>query len=402
MTPVSADNPVLALARAVGTPLVSGLTDPRGLAAQLPAQARQWLQANGVELLVPIALQPEKMDAMLALGPRRSEEPYGTDDKDLLHAIADSLALVLVSHGGEEAEEPILMECAQCGRCEGSQVRRCPVDASLLVRSRTPRRINGRYVLERRVGRGGMGNVYEAVDTQLGRKVALKVMREELIDNSGAILRFKREARLIASLMHPNIVVVHDFGVTENGGAYLVMECLAGITLRERVTRGRSTPTEAIALLRGAANGLEEAHSRGIVHRDLKPENIFLAQQGPAVVVKILDFGIARLLSDMPSEAARSLTRAGELFGTPDYMSPEQSASEQPSPSWDLWALAVVAHEILSGRLPDERPEDALPSPLAGFFARALSLDVAERPPTATQFVDELEELLDKTAQSRS
>ena len=235
--------------------------------------------------------------------------------------------------------------------------------------------------------------VYEAVDTQLGRRVAVKVLRDELVESDAAVSRFGHEARLIAALNHPNIVVVHDFGVA-GGGAYLVMEC-QGMTLRGRlITAGRLTAGEAAPLLRGVACALDAAHAGGIVHRDVKPENVFIVKQGSAQIPKILDFGIARLLSDVPAAQVRNRTRAGELFGTPDYMAPEQTAGEKPSIAWDVWALAVVAHEMIAGRLPDEEPGTDLPPPLDAFFARALSFEPADRPPSAVQFVQGLEKAL--------
>ena len=147
-------------------------------------------------------------------------------------------------------------------------------------------------------------------------------------------------------------------------------------------------------LLRGMAAALEAAHARGIVHRDLKPENVFIVQQGSTPTPKILDFGIARLLSELPTSHVRGLTRVGQLFGTPDYMAPEQSAWEKPSIAWDIWALAVVAYEMMTGCLPDEQAEGDLPPALRAFFATALSVEPADRPAGATELVDRLEQAM--------
>ncbi len=393
MAALDANSRLLALLRVLGKPLDTPLGDRRGLAGQLPNDAQQWLEGNNVELLVPVALTPNGPDAVLVLGPRRSDEPYEPDDKDLLQGIADSLALVLQTSADGDEDGP-MMECPACGRCESARVRRCPADSTTLTAARIPRRLAQRYLVERRLARGGMGTVYAAVDTQLGRPVAIKVLRDELVDNVAAVSRFEREARLIAVLNHPNIVVVHDFGVT-GSGAYLVMEYLEGTTLRARLaSTGRLGPGEASSLLRGVAAALEAAHGRGIIHRDLKPENVFIVPQGSTSTPKIVDFGIARLLSELPTSHMRSLTRAGQLFGTPDYMAPEQAACEKPSIAWDIWALAVVAHEMLTGRLPDEDPGSDLPPALRAFFVRALSSEPGDRPAGANELVDRLEQAL--------
>jgi tRNA A-37 threonylcarbamoyl transferase component Bud32 len=393
MASLDADSRLLALLRLLGKPLETPLGDRRGLAGQLPHDAQQWLEVNRVELLIPVALTPRGPDAVLVLGPRRSEEPYEQDDKDLLQGIADSLALVLEGSVEGDDEAP-MMECPACGRCEPPRTWRCPADSSTLIAARIPRRLAQRYLVERRLARGGMATVYEAVDTQLGRRVAVKVLRDELVENAAAVSRFEREARLIAALNHPNIVVVHDFGVT-GSGAYLVMEFLEGTTLRDRLGGvGRLGLEEARMLLRGMAAALEAAHARGIVHRDLKPENVFIVQQGSTQTPKILDFGIARLLSELPTSQVRSLTRAGQLFGTPDYMAPEQTAWEKPSIAWDVWALAVVAYEMITGGLPDEEGERDLPPALRAFFARALSFEPDDRPAGATALVERLEQAM--------
>jgi Protein kinase domain/PDZ domain len=378
---------LISLVRAVGGPVDLAPLDSRGLAERLPAGDRAWLIANGVELLVPIACSPDGADALLALGPRRSEEPYGRDDLDLLSAIADSLALVLGATGDNE-RTGAMTECPHCGRCYSAGERACAVDRTALVSGRVPRRLGERYLIEQRLARGGMGTVYEAVDTQLGRQVAVKVLRDELAGRPDAVERFEREARLLASLSHPNIVTVHDAGVLL-GTPYLVMERLEGRTVRERLRQGVIGPGESVLILRGVASALDAAHARGIVHRDLKPENVFLAQVGSVRVPKVLDFGLARLVSG--GEGQPFVTRAAELWGTPEYMAPEQSPGASPVASWDLYAFAVMAFELLTGRLPDGEPPPTLAAPLRDFFAMALSPEPSQRPETARGLVDSLE-----------
>ena len=379
---------LLILVRAVAGPIDLAPLDPRGLAERLAAGDRAWLRASGVELLVPIACNPDGADALLALGPRRSEEPYGRDELDLLSAIADSLALVLGATGDYE-RAGAMTECPQCGRCYSAAERACSVDRAPLVGGRVPRRLGDRYLIEQRLARGGMGTVYEAVDTHLGRQVAVKVLREELAGRPDAVERFEREARLLASLSHPNIVTVHDAGVLL-GTPYLVMERLEGRTVRELLqAHGVIGPGESVLILRGVASALDAAHARGIVHRDLKPENVFLTQVGSVRVPKVLDFGLARLVSG--GEGQQFVTRAAELWGTPAYMAPEQSPGASPVASWDLYALAVMAFELLTGRLPDGDPPPTLSAPLRDFFAMALSPEPSQRSQAARGLVDSLE-----------
>jgi serine/threonine-protein kinase len=306
----------------------------------------------------------------------------------LLSAIADSLALVLGATGDYE-RAGAMTECPQCGRCYSAAERACPVDRAPLVGGRVPRRLGDRYLIEQRLARGGMGTVYEAVDTHLGRQVAVKVLRDELAGRPDAVERFEREARLLASLSHPNIVTVHDAGVLL-GTPYLVMERLEGRTVRELLqAHGVIGPGESVLILRGVASALDVAHARGIVHRDLKPENVFLTQVGSVRVPKVLDFGLARLVSG--GEGQQFVTRAAELWGTPAYMAPEQSPGAPPVASWDLYALAVMAFELLTGRLPDGDPPPALSAPLRDFFAMALAPEPSQRPQAARGLVDSLE-----------
>ena len=226
--------------------------------------------------------------------------------------------------------------------------------------------LNGRYRLERRRGRGGMGTVYEATDDVLERKVAVKVIREDLAGTAfgrgapGHVeARFRQEARAAAGFAHAHVVRVYDFGVDHERRPFLVMELLEGETLRQRLAAGLPlAPQEVLLILRGLCDALAAAHRRGLVHRDLKPENVFLQQQEHGPVAKVLDFGLARAFAaDWP--AARDddtkRTSAGFLIGTLDYMAPEQVAGDVVSPSWDLWALAVMAYEMLTARHPFRR-----------------------------------------------
>jgi serine/threonine-protein kinase len=201
-----------------------------------------------------------------------------------------------------------------------------------------------RFRIVARLGSGGMGAVYRARQLSVERDVAVKILRS---DRAGAdtAARFEREARVIAKLKHPNIVSVIDYGVTE-GRAFIAMELLEGKTLEQRMLAGPFDEGGIRWLLRETCEALVEAHSRGVVHRDIKPSNLFLEPLGSRDVLKVVDFGIARLLDDP------SLTSQGMLMGTPKYLSPEQASSGAIGPKSDIYSLGIVAYECLTGKLP--------------------------------------------------
>jgi serine/threonine-protein kinase len=211
--------------------------------------------------------------------------------------------------------------------------------------------VGRKYRLESLLGEGGMGSVWRAFNVQLEIPVAIKVLRADLAESElGERLRV--EARAAAKLVHPSIVRVFDIGDTESGGPFIVMELLNGESLGSRLEREESLPaTVALQILLPIAEALTLAHSRGVVHRDLKPDNIFLAVEGGAVQPKLLDFGIAKLTSNI--DGGPTLTQTGTLLGSPDYMSPEQAYGradiDQRS---DVWAFCVVLYETLAGIAP--------------------------------------------------
>ncbi len=215
----------------------------------------------------------------------------------------------------------------------------------------------GLYKIQAHLGSGGMGTVYRAIDTKLGREVAIKVLPQRLADAPESLARFEREARLLASLNHPNIATIHGF---EQCGDvhYLVMELVPGETLAERIARGPVPVPEALRICAQILEALEAAQAKGIVHRDLKPANIKLTSDGR---VKVLDFGLAKALEDRPapdSSRADTLTiqedatRAGQVLGTPLYMSPEQIRGQTVDCRTDLWAFGCVMFELLGGGRP--------------------------------------------------
>ena len=409
-----ASGALVGLMRVLGKPIEIALDDTGWLQQQLPPAETSLLRREGIDLVVPVALGPDRAgssgayelpEVILVLGAKRSEEPYSQEDLQLLTTIADSLALPLELAAEGPATSDSLRECPDCGACYDTHASRCAAEGSALVPSPLPRLLAGRYRIERRLGRGGMGTVYAATDTALERAVAAKVMRLEIAAVSGAVARFQREARAAASFAHPNVVTVHDFGMTSIGGggqAFLVMELLEGRTLRDALRRdGPIASPRTLAILGGICAGVDAAHALRLVHRDLKPENIFLTGRGDHEVPKILDFGIAKTLATAVPSGESDLMTGGGLVGTIEYMAPEQLRGEEPSPAWDVWALAVVAYEMLTGSHPfagtaiGDAPrlatygafvsEKLAPVPAcAAVFTRAFALDPDQRPATAS------------------
>jgi serine/threonine protein kinase len=214
--------------------------------------------------------------------------------------------------------------------------------------------IGGRYELTRVIGEGGMGVVYEAFDTQVSREVAIKVVRNECLSDRKFLTRFRREMEVTTRLRHPSTIRVFEHGEAEDGRPYMVMELLRGKSLAERLEKGRIPEIEALQYARQIAESLSEAHENGIFHRDLKPDNIFIESVGVSTVIKVLDFGIAGGLD------ATRLTRAGEVFGTPQYMSPEQCNGQALDHRTDIYSLGCILYEMIEGR-----PPFAAESPMA-------------------------------------
>ncbi|MBZ5499384.1 MAG: protein kinase [Acidobacteriia bacterium] len=416
-----ADSKLIAFLRILARPLEAGVDQSNWLERQLPPREVDFLRQSRIEILIPVAMTPEQNEALLVLGAKRSEEPYTGEDLDLLAAIATRLALLLAIPAVPPARiSESFDECPECGTCYDTGTERCAHDRIHLTPVLMPRSLVGRYRLERRRGRGGMGTVYEATDRALERRVAIKVVREDWVDNAIAAQRFQREARTAAGFDHPNVVTVHDYGVEAGTWAFLVMELLEGSTLREEIRRlKRLDPARTVEVFQGVCSAVHAAHSRRMIHRDLKPENIFLTRSGDNgnETVKVLDFGIAKLLAadDAPA-ATRSGTEtgAGILVGTLGYISPEQLLGERPAVSWDLWALAVAIYETLTGALPFpvENREIWRQSVTAGrytplsahlknpaprlqeFFARSLAMDRTRRPQSAADFSRQMEQAL--------
>jgi serine/threonine-protein kinase len=273
--------------------------------------------------------------------------------------------------------------------------------------------LDGRYHVLERIAAGGMGEVFRAHDAVLAREVAIKMLHRSLAGDPGFVERFRTEARAAATLNHPNIVAVYDWGAVD-GIYYMVMEFVRGRGVRHLLNaNGRLAPSQAADIVRQTLIALEHAHEHGIVHRDLKPENILITSDG---VVKLTDMGLARAYADATA------TRTGQVTGTVQYLAPEQIRGEPADPRSDLYSVGIVAFELLTGRLPftGETPmsiaykhlSDRVPSPssfapgipaeLDGFVTSATDRDRELRPESAREMRRDLESLMPTLGPSRS
>ena len=211
--------------------------------------------------------------------------------------------------------------------------------------------ILNRYRLESLLGRGGMGSVWRAEHVQLRSPVAVKLLDPAISTNEQVLARFLREAQAAASLRSPHVVQIFDYGV-EDGTAFIAMEMLQGQSLNDRIAKnGKLSPDETFRYLQQVLRAMGKAHEAGIVHRDLKPDNIFICQDEPEFA-KVLDFGVAKVKNGDLAGSAGSRTQTGMMIGTPYYMSPEQTQAKDIDPRADLWAIAVIAFECLTGVRP--------------------------------------------------
>jgi tRNA A-37 threonylcarbamoyl transferase component Bud32 len=404
-----ATNKLIPLVRALDTSVPILLAETGWLGQQLPQADKDLLHAARIDLLVPVALAEGRPEALLVLGMKLSEEPYSREDLALLENVAGAIALLLF-RGPSSLPGRAFEECPLCGACYDTGTTRCEVESATLSLVATPRLLIERYLLEKRLGQGGMGKVYRATDVSLDRAVAVKMLRDEFFADQQALERFRRESRLAGSFAHPNVVTVHDFGVDSNQRGFLVMELLDGITLRQELrARRRLDPSRTVELFEHICAGVGAAHGKGLVHRDLKPENIFLVRAGLLELVKITDFGIAKFLPQNSPDTNETFT--GVLIGTVPYMSPEQLRGGSLSPRWDLWALSVIAFESLCGVQPflgsdfqslqtvilagDFPPISSLvphaPPRWQEFFDRALARSPEDRPASIAEFWADLQ-----------
>src|SRR5687767_11170413 len=215
--------------------------------------------------------------------------------------------------------------------------------------------LGGQFRILEKIGTGGMGSVYKASQPAMNRMVAIKILHPKLAGRKDLTSRFRREARAMSQLTHPNTVKVFMYGELEDDGSlYIVMEMLEGRNLNQTVRKEGPLPIErAIPILIQCCGALQEAHDLGIVHRDLKPENIFLSRQGGiADFPKVLDFGLAKVTERQMQPGSVILTQEGMVFGTPEFMSPEQAQGKTLDARSDTYSLAVILYETLTGKLP--------------------------------------------------
>jgi eukaryotic-like serine/threonine-protein kinase len=320
--------------------------------------------------------------------------------------------------------------CPYCGRHHDVHEQMCPWTGKPLRTAPVPpakpeldmalfplvgETLGGKYLVRSALGKGGMGTVYEGVNIQIGRVVALKVLHAKQLKKKEAVKRFYQEARTAGAIGHPNICEVYDLGTLENGCPYLVMERLVGVTLADRIAKERTLPIpDVLDALTQVLSGLVAAHAKGIIHRDIKPENVFLTlREGYPPVAKLLDFGVSKILpiSEGTRDSDLDLTRAGMVMGTPFYMSPEQARGDRDLDArLDIYGCGVLLYEALTGKRPFDaksynvllwqiltkppkparelRPE--IPSAVARVIEIAMSRNRDDRFPSATAFIQAL------------
>ncbi|HEX6279859.1 MAG TPA: protein kinase [Pyrinomonadaceae bacterium] len=315
-----------------------------------------------------------------------------------------------------------MKECPKCDLCYSDEVAVCEFDQTQ-TRLSLPggQLIAERYWLEKRLGRGAMGQVYLARDKKFDtRRVAVKTVRQDVLNSDDlqegeAIARFEREAQAAASIQHPNTVSVTDFGETGDGVFYLVMEYVEGETLHKLLRREGTLPVKrAVRLLRQIAEGVEAAHDIGILHRDLKPANIFMLQKGKGDgFIKVGDFGLAKIVNQTHTDFSSHATPSSRgIIGTPEFMAPEQMQPEiGVDLRADIYALGTIAYLMLGGRTPFtgdmmqlvmqkimHKPppltsiRSDIPSDVERVIMRSLEIEAKDRPQTISEFISELEE----------
>jgi serine/threonine protein kinase len=258
--------------------------------------------------------------------------------------------------------------------------------------------LSGRYLIERLIGEGGMGAVYQAEHTHMRKRLAVKVLHPEMSRLPEVVARFEREAMAAAHIEHPNVAAATDFGKLEDGSFFLVLEYVEGRSLRDAIAEGRLELGRALHVGRQIASALGRAHALGIVHRDLKPENVMLvARDGDPDFAKVLDFGIAKVpVGELVGEAkvgGQVLTQLGMVYGTPEYMAPEQALGQPVDARADLYALGVILFEMLAGVRPYEHESKVtllgmhVTAPIPKMSARAPGTDV---PPEVEALVAKL------------
>src|SRR5438045_9166860 len=249
--------------------------------------------------------------------------------------------------------------CPVCSTEYADDVKFCPNDGQTLRAAAPANNLVGQVVADRyhvvkKLGEGGMGQVYLAEHVKMGRRSAIKVMNPAMVHDPDAVARFNREAANASRITHPNVCAIYDLAETSDGLIYLAMEFIEGEPLTDVLDRDGALPlARGTAIFLQTADGLQAAHDLGIVHRDLKPDNIMLTKgRGGADIVKVVDFGISKAVGG--DEAGQKVTKTGLVVGTPEFMTPEQLSGDQLDGRSDLYSLALVFYRMLAGKLPFE------------------------------------------------
>ena len=399
-------------------PIMEASPDPLdlqrpGLRDLLPRHDREWVERNGVGAMVPVT-HGGLMLGFITVGHRLNDLPFSKDLATFLSTAAASAALALrgLSDGadaiapGTERESPPAAECVVCNRVMTGDAAGCTCGGRLRTAS-VPEVLSGKFTVTHRLGAGGMGVVYRALDTTLGREVALKTLPRL---TPAAADRLTREAQSMARVAGSTLATIH--GVERwRGSPVLVIELLEGGTLAERLASGPLPIDEAVSITRQILDCLEHLHDRGLVHRDVKPANIGFTAGGN---LKLLDFGLAAIEGPVTRETDMRVEGSGEdvsavtsVAGTPLYLPPEAFEGAKPSPAFDLWAAAMVLYESIAGRHPwrDRLTRSSIrrvrvaelttirpdcPPWLSDVVTRALSVTPEQRPQTAKHFANEL------------
>lgn len=408
LPPLPASSALATLTTVSPSPLYVDLERP-GALRRLPEDDLVWLSDTNTRALVPVHGASGELQAAIALGPTRSEEDLAEAHGALIAALGAGFSAPLerLAQTGIEdrpaSDAQAAQECARCGRVAAASAETCPHCAGPLATAAVPQMLAGKFVPERVIGHGGMGVVYRALDTTLGRPVAIKTLPRVSMEQ---VVRLRREARTMATFTHPNLATL--FGLeTWRGTPMLIVEFLEGGTLAGRLDGAPLSWDEWLPIGVPILDALAHIHERGVLHRDLKPSNIGFNSAGAPT---LLDFGLAELMDGITaSEPPVATTPYAALLsdrriGTPVYMCPEAARGETPGTHFDLWAFAVVMLEALTGRLlyptaeaairdlpsatvPDWRGwASHLPADAAALLSDALSPDPARRPHTAGEF----------------
>src|SRR5882724_559973 len=246
--------------------------------------------------------------------------------------------------------------CPACGKEYPNTMTICSVDAAVLQNTSDPllgQTLAGKYLVEKLIKRGGMGAIYQGKHVLMDKTVAIKVLRPSLAVDNILVARFSREAQAASRISHPHAVSVTDFGESENGVVFLVMEYLDGQTLKQIIRNEGPLPlARAVEIVRQVAGALDAAHQQGVIHRDLKSDNIMLSETNGGDWAKVLDFGIAKI-QEPEGTRDHDITAPNLVIGTPQYMSPEQCSQTGPIDARsDVYSLGVILYEMLAGRVP--------------------------------------------------